>query len=113
MPRKKRDPKKISRELANDEYWEMLLGHGEVDGSVFETIFTKRAAWNLHREELLAVCPAGIRPDAFCQFEHPGMHDSWDEERVEYLRREGLLSPEEEAAIKSREDIRKSMEEEV
>lgn len=107
MPRRKRYSKAMERELTTGEYMEMLLGHGEVKGSDFETPFLKRAAWEHHREELMSVCGEGIRPDAFWQFEHPAMHDAGTGERLEYLRKHGLLEPWEEARLKAWEEMRK------
>ena len=105
MPRKKRESKMRDRELTNNEYWEMLLGGS---GSEYENVFLKRASWTQHREELLSLCPVGVRPDAWWEFEAPAgdytRHDHESEE--DFLRRHKLLEPWEEAQLEAEKKIR-------
>jgi hypothetical protein len=92
MPRKRRTAKARIGVLTWDQQLELWLGpNGE---SCFVTDAERRRAWAAQREEILADCPACVRPWAFWEYEvkhHPtgGVSDR------EELTRLGLLSPDE------------------
>ena len=81
-------------ELAEPEFWELLLGPGSV--SAFTTESDRRAAWFAHRDALLDAVNPGTRPQGWWDYESPGPRLR-DEPEADALFRLACLSPEEEA----------------
>jgi len=70
-PRRRRVDKRRSQELTLDQMFELTIGPR--GASVFASDADRRAAWEAHRDELLAIWEAeAVRPWAFWRYE-PGL----------------------------------------
>jgi hypothetical protein len=72
MPRRKRTSRqgRLSRRQRGD----LLMHHGYLvgPGRPFASEEQRRAAWELHRDELLAATNPGTYPAAYWTYDHPG-----------------------------------------
>lgn len=79
MPRRRRVEKKRRTELDLEEMLELSIGPRGFGQSAFPSEEARRAAWEAHREELMANDPPGQRCWAARQYDEPG-HDDPDED---------------------------------
>lgn len=103
MPRKRRLAKPRRGELSGLEDAELMWGGPPP--SVFESPFTKRAAWMLNRQELMEGYPAGWRPTAWWEYEAPEQQRV-GEGQSDALRRLGELEGWEVAELDAGDRIR-------
>lgn len=123
--------KRLGRQLTDDQ--EEFLAHGDILTGValaetFGTLEAAHAAWAIHREELMASCEPGGRPLAWWLFEAPewrhladsptpltelgpvGYFQASPLSQAKILERLGLLSKDEQAALRQQRESRRQPE---
>jgi hypothetical protein len=98
-PIRRRDD--LLRELTEAQTWNLLLGAAPFPHA-FKDERSRRAAWFLHRDTLLAECNAGSRPEGWWDYEQPNKRQA-GERNLAALLRLGLLTDAERQFLKIKE----------
>jgi hypothetical protein len=86
---------RVTRKLSDSQFWSLLLGE-DPRRPAFASDADRRAAWELHREELRT--NIGTRPEAFWDYDATEPRTETEAE-TDQLRRLGVLTPDEVAQI--------------
>ena len=86
---------RVTRKLSNAQFWSLILGEDSLRPA-FASDADRRAAWELHREELWT--NVGTRPQGWWDYDATEPRNDIEAE-ADQLRRLGALAPDEERQI--------------
>lgn len=105
MPRKRRRERGRLGALDLEQEMELEIGPDHRQSS-FVDDEARAEMWFGHREELLAEGPAGQRPWGWWRYESGLKPGERPQDEVAWLRKQGLLTPFEEAELENRRRLR-------
>lgn len=94
--------RKTSKKLTRSQRFNLIAKvYLTGEGRPFESEAERRAAWEAHRDELMAASRPGLRPGSFWNYDRPDLEARRipHETDVQLLYRLGLLSPDEIAQL--------------
>ena len=105
MPRVRRRGRGRQTDLDIGQHFELTIGPDD-HRPAFKSPFTRRAAWFMHKDDLLAAVNEGTRPWAFYEFELKEHPPQGFRAEQRFLEERALLTDEEKAQIAAWESLK-------